>query len=65
MFLFYQVLGDKQGIKVEVKEVVAPKKENISFISTKDVTLEKEQKIIDTVLSDKVPKNLDKFINNE
>ncbi|MBQ8472198.1 MAG: hypothetical protein IJ501_01700 [Bacilli bacterium] len=42
-----KVLDDKQEIKVEVKEVVAPKKENISAISTKDVTLEKEQKIME------------------
>lgn len=44
-----------------LKEVI----QEISKMTGKEVSKEKEQKIIDTVLSDKVPKNLDKFINNE
>ena len=44
-----------------IKEVI----QEISKMTGKEVSKEKEQKIIDTVLSDKVPKNLDKFIDNE
>ena len=44
-----------------LKEVI----HEISKMTGKEVSKEKEQKIIDTVLSDKVPKNLDKFIDNE
>lgn len=44
-----------------LKEVI----QEISKMTGKEVSKEKEQKIIDTVLSDKVPKNLDKFIDNE
>ena len=44
-----------------LKEVI----QELSKMTGKEVSKEKEQKIIDTVLSDKVPKNLDKFIDNE
>ena len=44
-----------------LKEVI----QEISKMTGKEVSKEKEQKIIDTVLSDKVPKNLDKLIDNE
>ena len=44
-----------------LKEVI----QDISRITGREVSKEKEQKIIDTVLNDKVPKNLDKFIDNE
>lgn len=44
-----------------LKEVI----QEISKMTGKEVSKEKEQKIIDTVLSDKVPKNLDKFIDND
>ena len=44
-----------------LKEVI----QEISKMTGKEVSKEKEQKIIDTVLNDKVPKNLDKFIDNE
>ena len=44
-----------------LKEVI----QEISKMTGKEVSKEKEQKIIDTVLSDKVPKNRDKFIDNE
>ena len=33
----------------------------LSKITGKDVSVEKEQKIIDTIKNDKVPKNVDKF----
>ena len=34
---------------------------DLSKITGKTVSLEKEQKIIDTIKNDKVPKNVDKF----
>lgn len=34
---------------------------DLSKITGKSVSLEKEQKIIDTIKKDKVPKNMDKF----
>ena len=34
---------------------------DLSKITGKDVSLEKEQKIIETIKNDKVPKNVDKF----
>lgn len=34
---------------------------DLSQITGKSVSLEKEQKIIDTIKNDKVPKNVDKF----
>ena len=34
---------------------------DLSKITGKSVSLEKEQKIIDTIKNDKVPKNIDKF----
>lgn len=34
---------------------------DLSKITGKNVTLEQEQKIIDTIKADKVPKNVDKF----
>ena len=36
---------------------------DISKITGRDVSPEKEQKIIDTVLNNKVPNNLDKYLN--
>lgn len=35
----------------------------ISGITGKDVSKDKEDKIVNAVLGDKVPKNLDKFVN--
>ena len=35
---------------------------DISQMTGKEVSVEKEQKIIDTVLNDQVPKDLDKYI---
>ena len=44
-----------------LKEVI----QEISQMTGKEVSKEKEQKIIDTILNDKVPKNIDKIIDNE
>ena len=35
---------------------------DISHMTGREVSVEKEQKIIDTVMSDNVPKDLDKYI---
>ena len=43
-----------------IKEVI----QDISKITGKEVSKEKEEKIIDTILSDKVPKNFDKYLND-
>lgn len=39
--------------------------QDISRITGRDVSKEKEQKIIDTVLSNGVPKNIEQYINDE
>ena len=44
-----------------LKEVI----QDISKITGREVSQEKEQKIIDTILANKVPKNLDKYFDNE
>lgn len=44
-----------------LKEVI----QDISKMTGKEVSKEKEQKIIDTVLNNKVPSDLDKYIDNE
>ena len=44
-----------------LKEVI----QDISRITGREVSKEKEQKIIDTILADKVPKNLDKYLDDE
>lgn len=36
---------------------------DISTMTGKEVSVEKEQKIIDAVMNDKVPKDLDKYID--
>lgn len=38
---------------------------DISNVTGREVSKEKEQKIINAVLNDKVPSNLDKFIDND
>ena len=38
---------------------------DISNMTGREVSKEKEQKIINAVLNDKVPSNLDKFVDNE
>ncbi len=39
--------------------------QDISRITGREVTKEKEQKIIDTVLSNNVPKNLEQYLNDD
>ena len=53
--------GSNMKDEKTLKEVIS----DLAKISGREVSKEKEQKIIDTVLSDKVPKNLDKFIDND
>ena len=43
-----------------LKEVI----QDISKITGREVSKEKEQKIIDTILNNKVPKNLDKYLDD-
>lgn len=44
-----------------IKEVI----HDISRITGRDVSKEKEDKIINAILNDNVPKNIDKFIDNQ
>lgn len=44
-----------------LKEVI----QDISKITGREVSEEKEKKIIDTILSNNVPKNIDKYFDNE
>ena len=41
-----------------IREVIR----DISHMTGREVSVEKEQKIIDTVMNDNVPKDLDKYI---
>ena len=41
-----------------IREVIS----DLAKMTGREVSKEKEQKIIDTILNDNVPKNLDKFI---
>jgi len=50
--------GNMKDEKV-LKEVIS----DISKMTGREVSKEKEQKIIDAIMNDKVPKNLDKFID--
>ena len=50
--------GNMKDEKV-LKEVI----QDISKMTGREVSKEKEQKIIDAVMNDKVPTNLDKFLN--
>lgn len=44
-----------------IKEVI----HDISRITGREVTKEKEDKIVNAILNDNVPKNLDKYIDNQ
>ena len=44
-----------------IKEVI----HDISRITGRDVSKEKEDKIVNAILNDNVPKNIDKFIDNQ
>lgn len=52
--------GDMNDVGT-LKEVI----HDISKMTGREVSKEKEQKIIDTVLNNKVPDNLDKYLDNE
>ncbi len=52
--------GNMKDEKI-LREVIG----DLSKMTGKEVSKEKEQKIIDAVLNNKVPNNLDKYIDNE
>lgn len=52
-----------QGSNMKDEKVLREVIGDISKMTGREVSKEKEQKIIDTILNDKVPKNLDKFID--
>ncbi len=45
------------------EEVLRDVIQNLSKITGKEVSKEKEDKIINTIMEDKVPKDLDKFVD--
>lgn len=52
-----------QGSNMKNENTLREVIHDISKITGRDVSPEKEQKIIDTVLNNKVPNNLDKYLN--
>lgn len=52
-----------QGSNMKDEKVLREVIGDISKITGREVSKEKEQKIIDTIMQDKVPKNLDKYID--
>lgn len=52
-----------QGSNMKDEKILREVIGDISKITGREVSKEKEQKIIDTIMQDKVPKNLDKFID--
>lgn len=50
--------GSNMKDEKTLKEVIS----DLAKITGREVSKEKEQKIIDTIMNDNVPKNLDKFI---
>lgn len=52
--------GSSMKDEKTLKEVI----QDISKITGREVSPEKEQKIIDTVLNDGVPKDIDKYLDN-
>ena len=48
-------MKDERTLREVIKE--------ISDMTGKEVTPEKEQKIIDSIINDKVPKDMDKYLN--
>ena len=50
--------GSNMKDEKTLKEVIS----DLAKITGREVSKEKEQKIIETILNDNVPKNLDKFI---
>ena len=52
-----------QGSNMKDEKVLKEVISDISKMTGREVSKEKEQKIIDAILNDKVPKNLDKYID--
>ena len=52
-----------QGSKMKDEKVLKEVISDISKMTGREVSKEKEQKIIDAILNDKVPKNLDKYLD--
>lgn len=52
-----------QGSNMKDEKVLKEVISDISKMTGREVSKEKEQKIIDAIINDKVPKNLDKFID--
>jgi len=52
-----------QGSNMKDEKVLKEVISDISKMTGREVSKEKEQKIIETILNDKVPKNLDKYID--
>lgn len=53
-----------QGSNMKDEKVLKEVISDISKMTGKEVTKEKEQKIINAIINDKVPKNIDKYIEN-
>lgn len=51
-----------QGANMKDEKVIKEVIEDISKMTGREVSKEKEQKIVDAIINDKVPKNLDKYI---
>lgn len=52
-----------QGSNMKDEKVLKEVISDISKMTGREVSKEKEQKIIDAIMNDKVPKNLDKYID--
>ena len=52
-----------QGSNMKDEKVLREVISDISKMTGREVSKEKEQKIIDTIMNNNVPKNLDKFID--
>lgn len=52
-----------QGANMKDEKILKEVISDISKMTGREVSKEKEQKIIDAIINDKVPKNLDKFID--
>ena len=53
--------GENMKNEDTIKEVI----HDISRITGREVTKEKEDKIINAIINDNVPKNIDKYIDNQ
>jgi len=53
-----------QGSNMKDEKVLKEVISDISKMTGREVSKEKEQKIIDAIMNDKVPKNLDKYIDD-